>query len=389
MIDRRLVDRLVTFRSETAPVLSVYLAIGLGSGATRSAESRLHSVLKPVRALVEGRELDHEARESLRTDSERILEAGARLGVMEGRALAVFACAGDGLYEEVVLPRLLRDRAVVDATAYVRPMLAILDESHRYCAVVVDREHAWLYEFWMGQLEAATTEHGRGVRKRDFGGWHGLEEYQVRNRAQELTRRHFRETAQAIEDMMRRTGAELLIVGGHKETVAELLPFLPRGLSARLAGTFVIDPHTMSPGKVREQADAVVQRYERDEEERLVAQAFERAATGSGATGIEWCLEAVNEQAVQLLLVHDDTMSPGLACDNCGWLGRDNTPGILDAGTCPVCRHTTRRTPDVIDEMAAAVIEASGSVEHVYAETDLAKEVLAAFLRFPVARPSP
>jgi hypothetical protein len=53
-----------------------------------------------------------------------------------------------------------------------------------------------------------------------------------------------------------------------------------------------------------------------------------------------------------------------------------------------VCGQPTRKAPDVIDEMSATVVDTSGRVEHVYADTPLAQLVVAAFLRFPVPNPS-
>jgi protocatechuate 3,4-dioxygenase beta subunit len=133
----------------------------------------------------------------------------------------------------------------------------------------VEREKAWLYEFYMGDLEDAAKVRGRALRKPDYaGGWQGYEEQAVHDKAQLLARRHFRDTADKIDDLMGRTGAELLIVGGHQETVAEFLPFLPRHVQPRVAGTFVVDPSTMSPGQVRERAEEVVEAYQRDEERR-------------------------------------------------------------------------------------------------------------------------
>jgi peptide chain release factor subunit 1 len=381
MLERRVVDRLVHFRSLDAPVVTVYLSLPPDPGGPRGARSRWHALLKPVRDLADSHELEHGARESLRADVARLRDSEP-WGDQWGRSTAVFACYKHGLYEQVALPRLLNDRSVVNATPYVRPMLAVLDAAHRYCAVVVDREHAWLYEFFMGELEAAEKEADQALRKRNYGGWHGYAETATRNRAEQLARHHFRRTASEVEDLVQRTATDLLIVGGHHETVAEFVPFLPRELAARLAGTFTIDPHTLTPAKVREAAEIVVEQYERDEERRLVDETLDKvAAAGFAAAGLEWCLLAVDEKAVAVLLIDDDATAPGRACDDCGWLGSEGDP-------CPVCGKATRPAEDVIDEMSAAVIDAGGRVAHAHQPSRLEGHVVAALLRFPVPAPS-
>jgi peptide chain release factor subunit 1 len=383
VVDPEIVDRLLHFSTEDAPVLSVYLGVPADPGELRGVESGLHSILKPARELAGSHDLAHDERESLRHDLDRVLELAGRARELQGHGVAVFACSRAGLYEEIVLPRRVHDRAVVDATPYLRPLLAVLDESHRYCVVVVDREKAWIYEFYMGELEDASRVRGRALRKPDYaGGWQGYKEHTVHDKAQQLARRHYRDTAGRVDETMRRTGAELLVVGGHEETVAEFRHFLPRQLQSRIAGSFVVDPGTMSPGQVRERADEVVNAYERDEEKRLVDEVLGQVGAGDlAAAGLEWCLMATNEHAVQLLLVHDDVQAPGRACDNCGWLG-------LAGEECPVCGQPTRKAPDVIDEMSATVVDTGGHVEHVYVDTPLEQHVVAASLRFPVPDPS-
>ena len=377
------VDRLVAFRPSGAPVLSVYVGVPYEPGELKGVEARFTALLQSVREQLDSDELDHDARAALRTDIKRVAdEVAPAASGFKGRGVAVFACHRAGLLAQVVLPRPVRDRAVFDATPYLRPLLAVLDECHRYCVVVVDREHAWIYEFFMGRLEEAEKAHGRALRAPNYaGGWQGWKEDRTHHKAELLARRHYGETAASVDEVMRRTGAELLIVGGHQETVAEFLPFLPHQLQPKVAGTFVVDPATMSAGQVRERADEVASAYERREEQQLVADALERlAAGGFAAAGLDWCLMAVNEQAVQLLLIHDDEQAPGQVSDRCGWLGRDEED-------CPVCGEPTRKTADVIDEMAAAVVDAGGRVEHVYAETPLHRHVVAAVLRFPVPDP--
>jgi peptide chain release factor subunit 1 len=377
------VNRLVHFRPSDAPVVSVYVPIPYEPGELKGVHARFHSLLQQLRDLLHSEELDHNRRESLRADIARIEdEVVPGASEFKGRGVAVFACHKANMFQLVVLPRPVRERVVVDATPYLRPMLAVLDEIHRYCTVVVDREKAWLSEFFMGRLEESAKVRGRALRDPNYaGGWQGWKEDKSHHKAELLARRHYRETAERLDDLVRRTEAELIIVGGHQETVAEFLPYLPHQLQPKVAGTFVIDPSTMTPGQVRERSQEVADAYERREEEQLVAQALEKVASGGfGAAGLDWCLLAVNEKAVQVLLIHGDEQAPGRVSDQCGWLG-------LDDEECPVCGEHTRKTPDVIDEMAAAVVDSSGRVEHVYADTPLEPHVVAALLRFPVPKP--
>src|SRR5436190_1428610 len=203
-IDPEVVERLLRFSSEDAPVISVYLAVPADPGELRGVETRLHSMLKPVRELGESDVLGHVERESLRHDLDRVLEVANRARELEGRGIGIFACQHAALYEEIVVPRRVRDRAVVDATPYLRPLFAVLDESHRYCVVVVDREQAWIYEFYMGELEDASRVRGRALRKPDYaGGWQGYKEHTVHDKAQQLARRHYRDTAGRVDEVMR------------------------------------------------------------------------------------------------------------------------------------------------------------------------------------------
>jgi peptide chain release factor subunit 1 len=319
--------------------------------------------------------LGHYQRESLRADLARVEDLATRAVEFQGRAVAAFTCSRDGFYEEVVLPRRMRDRAVVDATPFLRPLLAVLDEYHHYRVVVIERARTWWYESFADEFREAAVDEERDLTNKRTG-----DEWHANNRAETLTRRHYRHSAETLEQVMRETDAEFVIVGGHRETVAEFLPFL-RHLESLIAGTFVIDTHTLTTARVRDQVRPVVEAFERDEEARLVRKVVELVAQGGfAALGLDWCLMATNEKAVDQLLVHGDARVPGRTCDQCGWLG-------LEGDECPVDGSPTRTTADVIDDMAEAVITAGGRVQHVDTDTELARHLVGALLRFPVPEP--
>lgn len=374
------IETLLEVRSPDAPVVSLYWAVPEDPGQLKAGKSRLHDAAKAVRERAESADLSHAARASLRADAERILELQEIVPLMQGRTVAFFRCSQLDLEEAAIAPGWVRDRVEVDATPYIRPLLAVLDESHRYAVVVVDREHGRLFDFYLGQLEAKDREDGRALRKPNFA--QGDKEHGVRNKAEELAKRHYRKTAAALQRFVDETSTDLVVVGGHEDTVPAFLDLLPNDLRKKVVGTFVADPHTLTPAVARDLAQPAVDEYERREERQLVAQAMERVATGGlGAEGLEWCLFAVDALAVERLLIQADAAAPGWVCDSCGWLG-------LEGGVCPVDGHPTRQTADVIDDGAAKVLEASGHVEHVWADTSLREHTVAALLRFPVPRPA-
>jgi hypothetical protein len=65
----------------------------------------------------------------------------------------------------------------------------------------------------------------------------------------------------------------------------------------------------------------------------------------------------------------------GVVCDACGWFATSDD-------VCQLCGRPTRTTPDVIDELAEAVIDEGGSIQHVRADTELRAHLTAAWLRF-------
>ena len=110
-------------------------------------------------------------------------------------------------------------------------------------------------------------------------------------------------------------------------------------------------------------------RRERELAEEVVAGPPGRLA----AVGLPACLAAVGRGAVDRLLVPDDGIIPGFACDRCG---------VLSAvrGECPGCGTATRPVPDLLEEMVQRALDDDGRVTVVRD----APFSVAAKLRFPV-----
>jgi release factor family 10 len=116
---------------------------------------------------------------------------------------------------------------------------------------------AWIFQLAGLRIDTLAESAVPGVRSRGFGGWYGLESYRVSERITQLARHHYRDTA-AILSRAGRGSRQPLVVGGHQDTVPAFLAVLSGEVRERFIGSFVVDPHTLTPARVRELSAPVV-----------------------------------------------------------------------------------------------------------------------------------
>jgi peptide chain release factor subunit 1 len=372
MISRADVDKLLSAHATDPVVLSLYVQVPVDPAALRGLPARAGELL----AAAAGTHADGlgavRARDADVTAVRDLLEEHARGWL--GHTAAIFACGPLGLAEAIALPGTVPERAVIATRPHVRPLLMALQRCPGYHVAVVDRRHAWVFKVAGERIDTVAQSAAEGVRPAGFGGWYGLEAHRIHERVIQLARRHYRETAALLGQAMGAAEPQPLVVGGHEDSIPQFLAVLPAGLRDRLAGSFVADPHTLTPARVRELAAPVIEHWVTAREQRLISQIRALPPGGLAAAGPHECAAAVNQHAVQLLIVPDDGLVPGYACGRCGGLA-------LAGGDCPGCGAALGPVPDLIEEMAVTALGDGGQVEAV---ADPPGGV-AARLRFPLA----
>lgn len=377
MITRERIDQLRSFRGGDYPVLTLYLDLPPNPVDRNSIPPRLKDLLRPIEQRAADSDVPRDGRQSLRQDMERVTGMADELRRMEARSVVIVSCSAAGWFDVLPLPIPVGDVAVVDERPYVRPLLRILDEHHRFLVIVIDRRRAWLYERYMDEIRELEKIEGDEVRKKNFAGWYGLEEHRVRNRAVEKARAHYREVAARAREVFDALSCEYLILGGQDEVVEEFAAHLTGELKSRIAGRFSVDTSTVTAARVHELCGPIEVALEEREEAELVERILSSAASGGlAAVGLRSVLPAVSAGGVDVLAVHDGFVSPGHACARCGWLS-------VDSGNCPWCAEPMREVPDVVETAAEQVLEDGGRVEHVRVSTPLADHGVGALLRFP------
>jgi hypothetical protein len=324
MITAETVNRIVRFHGGR-PVVSLYARIDPGASRAE-VHTRVHGLLDQIRPLATDQALERQSRLSLRADIERVMAAlgGER---WQPGAVAIFSCSGRGFCQEIPLPRPGREQVIVDETPFARPMLAVLCEYRRACVMVIDKASARLWEAYQNEMRERTAVRDPVLRKPDYAA--GLAEDRVRNKADELAKRHFRRVVELLEGLLRTDEYEILIIGGHDYEIPEFLQFLPLDLRDRVAGTFSVDPATAPLAEIRGRAASILQSDQGEHDQRLVSRVLEKAAMGGpAALSLESCLWAGSVAAIKTLLVQDGATMPACSATRAGWPLRRGLPAV-------------------------------------------------------------
>jgi peptide chain release factor subunit 1 len=355
MISHADVEKLLGIQAADRSVLSVYLRVPVDPPALRGLQARVDELLALAGGSGDGPGAAR-ARDEDRRMVRRMLEIHARDWL--GHTVAMFACAQLSVSEAFPLLCRLPERAVLAARPHVRPLLVALQRCPAYRVAVVDRRHAWIFSVAGDRVSVVAQPAAAGVRSPAFGGWYGLESHRVHERIIELARHHYQDTAAVLGQATRSGEPEPLVVGGHEEAIPAFLAVLPADVADHFAGSFVVDPHTMTPARVRELSGAVIRDWADRCEQRLLTQLCQEPPDGLTVTGLHSCLAAVGQHAVKLLVVPVGGLIPGFACTRCGAL--TSTPG--GCGDWPAA---ARQVPDLIEEMVIDTLRDGGDVAAV------------------------
>jgi peptide chain release factor subunit 1 len=372
MISRAEVDKLLSVCADGPSVLSLYLWVPLDPAALRGVPARAGELFALAARNGPGLPGTVQVQAEDRRAVHGLLAAHARDWL--GHTVAIFACGQAGLAEALPLPCRLQERAVLATRPHVRPLLLAIQRCPAYRAVVVDRRHAWLFHACGEHIESTALPPAPGLRSHGFSGWYGLQAYRVNERIIELTRQHYHDTAALLERAAHTTGPEPLVIGGHEGSIAQFLAVLPAGLRDDFAGSFVADPHTLTPAKVRDLASHVIEQWLDQRDQHLVAEILQEPPDGLTAEGLGACLAAASQHAIKLLLVPAGGLIPGYACQRCGALSSTGDG-------CPHGAAALLAVPDLLEELAVTTLSDGGQAETLYDPPG----GICARLRYPLA----
>ncbi|HNR97332.1 MAG TPA: hypothetical protein PKO09_01025 [Anaerolineae bacterium] len=362
---------LVSFRSEQAPVLSVYLNADPTQQASDQRKLVLRSLLRSV------------ADQAAQADVQAVERYFDFEHPWQGKGVAVFSCQAGGFWRAYPLAVPVENQTYVSHRPYIKPLTDVLDAYGRYGVILADREGARMFLFNVGELVEATGTFGEQVRRIKHGGASGVTGMRggvaarLARREEAAVQRNLREIAEVSEEFFAAHGCTRLILAGSDSNVAQLRDLLPRSLHQKVIGSFTSDIGA-SVSEVQSKSMDLIEELATKREADLVDQMVAAWKRGSGASvALSDTLAAVQEHRAGLLLVAAGFEAAGFRCQNCRYLMLAERP------ECPLCGGRVEPVEDVVDSVVHRALEQGVEVEIVRGSQTLEKAgSIGALLRY-------
>jgi peptide chain release factor subunit 1 len=371
------IQALTGFESDSLWTTSFYLDTDKSRLTKKEITVSFKNLLSEGRARLDSLDLSRARKDSLHQDLEKIARFGTqRLSSFNGSGLAIFSCQGAKFWQDLALPRAPRNHLFFDRSLHIRPVLAIRDEYHHICALLLSRQEARWYEIFMGEIELIDVFRSDVPSRVREGGWKGYESKRIERHIEAHLHDHFKQAARKTFELFKKNRFEWLFLGCKEECRSEFEPLLHPYLKERVKGWLRINS-SETEDKILKQA-LEIEKSLRAEEEADLAQALtsELEKGGRAVSGIKDVLSKLNAAEVQTLVLTRNFSKEGKLCPKCHFL-------YLDSLRCPVCQVKTEKVQDIVHESVHAALDKNVRVRYVTSPSKLDRYgKIGAFLRY-------
>lgn len=367
-------ERLTGFKSDQYLVTSLYLSIPPADRMGRPPAYRIRTktLIQQTEQWLTQQPLSENAAASLREDFARIerhLQTPENTfgeNSLPVRGIALFSCAGEGLFEAICMPYVYRNVFVVDRTPYIRRLIGVEHDFGVNLVAAFDHEQAAFYKVDMHGIQE--LEHFRiksdretekpgsqGVRTPSgFRAMHGVGGHNFEMLRQHETREQLQRVAKSIFEMRKTHPFDRLLIAAPEELASvfqgHLHEYVKRVYAGRIHATLTTPPNTLY--------EAVLDRlHEIDhEQEQAYVSELENQPLETVAVGLPRTLQMLNWANVRVLLVDQEYHTPGYVFYPSRLLSM--TPDEAPEGN-----EFTWQIPDMVDTMIERAIEQGAEVE--------------------------
>jgi peptide chain release factor subunit 1 len=391
------INKLLEFRDGKYPITSLYLKLGPAERENFKYRIILKNLIKEQRDALAKSDLNKESIESVDSDFKRILDhIEINSNITACRGVAIFSCAGAGLFDVFKLPLVYRSRLVVDRSPLTRQLFRINDEFGDIAVVLIDRKKARMFRISSNRAEeivgylspeserttkfqaqegsfrqrVSTSAGGEGVAQ-------GYGEYSFQRMIENEMHQHFKNVSDKLFNYYKEDKFQWLIIGGPEQLRADFSNHLHTYLRERELGAITVDVDSVKPDALVEEALDLLERRRSQKQKRLIEEFEEKLGTRLAFNGLEPTLRALMRGQARILLVSDGFNREGYKCPDSGFLTLEEREGLCPEGVKP------QRVIDIVDEAIEEALGQKAEVE-IVADGQLKKKIqgVGAILRY-------
>ena len=305
-----------------------------------------------------------EKRDSARADIDHVVRLSGELRSNGTHAKAVFACAGQNIWQEYDLPASLPGTQLfVDRYFHLKPVAHLLGAFPRLGVVLVDRHRARVFDLRLGELTEREGLFQPLSRKGRSDGYAGYDGGHAQRRVDDEALHHFKAVAEVLKESMEKGLFEKWILGCQDIHRSQLEPQLHAYVNRALLGRFQADVAHITNEQIRTHADQIVERWQSDRCRELANEAVSRARSHArGVTGLRRVLRSLELGEIQTLLIGENFQAHAVECSACGHLDAHLV------SFCPACGRATQEVVDVGEAILPRVIRRD--IEMLYVQDD-------------------
>ncbi len=371
------IQALAGFKSDSLWATSFYLSTDKSRQTKKEIAVSFKNLLNKGRAQLDSMDLSKARRESLDQDLKKIARFGTqKLPPFNGTGLAIFSCHGAKFWQDLALPRSPRNHLFFARNLHVRPLLAIRDEYHHICILLLTRQKASWYEIFMGEIRPIDSLRSDVPSRVREGGWKGYESKRIERHIDAHLHDHFKRSARKTFELFKEYQFEWLFIGCKDECRSDFEPLLHPYLKERLKGWLKTNS-SETEDKILKQALEIEKSLKAAEETGLAqALSSELEKGGRAVSGIKEVLRRLNAAEVQTLVLTRNFAREGKICPKCHFL-------YVDTLRCPICQVKTEKVQDIVHESVHAALDKKVRVRYVTPPSKLDRfGKIGAFLRY-------
>jgi len=280
------------------PVVSLYLNLATGQNGRENYEA---FVRKAFSDRAKGLAAESPERVSFDQDHERIRAYLVHEVNRSSQGLAVFACAGAGLFDAVQMDVPIDQHWLfIGSVPHLYPLARIIENYPRYAAVLLDTNRAQIFVFGLGATERTETVTNAKTRRTSKGGW---SQARYQRRADNVHIHHVKEVIDTLDRLVRDEDLQHLVVAGEDVALNIFRDQLPKELAARLVDMSIWDRTAAEADILASSLEALREKDAETDAETVAELLGAWRSGGLGVAGPEATLSALQLGQVDELVI--------------------------------------------------------------------------------------